>query len=196
MGFRFHRSLKILPGVRLNFSKSGVSTSVGVRGAHVTFGHGHVRETVGVPGTGISYTTTSKSGTRLSRPAQVRPTAIGVGGWIVIIFLFLCLYLWLFSSNTAPEPAPLKRTPPATATVNSTARSRTRSPDSSRTDIHGLAAVGVDSLNVRDSPNGRIVGTLSKDELVNVYELKGGWCRISVSDAAPRWVFASMLKNR
>jgi hypothetical protein len=56
MGFRFRRSIKILPGIRLNFSRSGVSTSVGVRGAHVTVGHGKVRETVGLPGTGISYT--------------------------------------------------------------------------------------------------------------------------------------------
>lgn len=56
MGLRFRRSIKLLPGVRLNLSKSGVSTSIGVRGAHVTLGHGQVRETVGVPGTGISYT--------------------------------------------------------------------------------------------------------------------------------------------
>jgi len=56
MGFRFRRSIRILPGIRLNVSKSGVSTSVGVRGAHVTLGHGKVRETVGLPGTGLSYT--------------------------------------------------------------------------------------------------------------------------------------------
>jgi hypothetical protein len=55
-GFRFRRSIKILPGVRLNLSRFGVSTSVGVRGARVTVGHGKVRETVGIPGTGISYT--------------------------------------------------------------------------------------------------------------------------------------------
>jgi len=56
MGFRFRRSIRILPGIRLNLSKSGVSTSIGVRGAHVTMGHGKVRETIGLPGTGLSYT--------------------------------------------------------------------------------------------------------------------------------------------
>lgn len=56
MGFRFRRSIKILPGVRLNIGKRGVSTSIGVRGAHITVGHGKVRETVGLPGTGLSYT--------------------------------------------------------------------------------------------------------------------------------------------
>jgi len=38
MGFRFRRSIKILLGVRLNFGKSGISTSIGIRGAHGTVG--------------------------------------------------------------------------------------------------------------------------------------------------------------
>jgi uncharacterized protein DUF4236 len=56
MGFRFRRSIKILPGIRLNFGKRGISTSIGVRGAHVTFGKTGTRATVGLPGSGISYT--------------------------------------------------------------------------------------------------------------------------------------------
>ena len=58
MGFRFFRRVRILPGVTLNLSKRGMSTSVGVRGAHVTVGHGKVRETAGIPGSGMFYTTT------------------------------------------------------------------------------------------------------------------------------------------
>jgi hypothetical protein len=56
MGFRFQKRIKLLPGVRLNVSKSGLSTSVGVTGARVTYGHGKKRTTVGVPGSGISHT--------------------------------------------------------------------------------------------------------------------------------------------
>jgi hypothetical protein len=56
MGFRFRRSLRLFPGVRLNFGKRGVSALVGVRGAHVTVGRTGVRTTVGIPGTGVSYT--------------------------------------------------------------------------------------------------------------------------------------------
>jgi Protein of unknown function (DUF4236) len=56
MGFRFRRSIKILPGIRLNFGKRGISTSIGVRGAHVTIGKSGTRTTVGLPGSGISYT--------------------------------------------------------------------------------------------------------------------------------------------
>jgi hypothetical protein len=56
MGFRFRRSVKILPGVRLNFSKSGVSTSFGGRGYTVNVGKRGITRTVGLPGTGLSIT--------------------------------------------------------------------------------------------------------------------------------------------
>ena len=60
MGFRFRRSVRLFPGVRLNASKSGLSMSVGARGAWYTIGSkGRRRITVGLPGTGISYTQTS-----------------------------------------------------------------------------------------------------------------------------------------
>lgn len=57
--FRFRRSVKLLPGIRLNFGKKSTSLSFGVRGAHYTVGPHGSRTTVGLPGTGISYTSTS-----------------------------------------------------------------------------------------------------------------------------------------
>jgi len=62
MGFRFFRRMNIVPGLRLNFSKSGLSPSFGVRGARVTLGRQGVRRTVGIPGTGLFYTEVAKSG--------------------------------------------------------------------------------------------------------------------------------------
>jgi hypothetical protein len=56
MGFRFRRSLKILPGVRINFSGSGTSVSLGARGFHYTIGPRGTRITAGLPGTGLSWT--------------------------------------------------------------------------------------------------------------------------------------------
>ena len=57
MGFRFHRSLRLGP-VRFNIGKTGAtSISVGGRGAHVTFGRKGTRTTLGLPGTGLSYST-------------------------------------------------------------------------------------------------------------------------------------------
>ena len=60
MGFRLWRRVSIIPGVRLNLSKSGVSVSVGKRGANLTLGKKGPRVTVGLPGTGLSYTETFK----------------------------------------------------------------------------------------------------------------------------------------
>lgn len=39
MAWSFSRRIKIIPGVHLNLSKSGLSTSIGVKGASVTFGN-------------------------------------------------------------------------------------------------------------------------------------------------------------
>lgn len=61
MGVRFHRSNEILPGIRLNFSKSGVGISLGKKGFRYSIGPKGNRMTVGIPGTGLSYTTTSSA---------------------------------------------------------------------------------------------------------------------------------------
>lgn len=55
MGFRFRRSVKVFPGVRINFSTRGISTTIGVRGAAVTMGPQGSFLNVGLPGTGLSY---------------------------------------------------------------------------------------------------------------------------------------------
>ncbi|HEY3876093.1 MAG TPA: DUF4236 domain-containing protein [Candidatus Kapabacteria bacterium] len=55
MSLRFRRRIKIIPGVHLNVSRSGISTSIGVRGASMTFGKRGTYTNVGVPGTGISW---------------------------------------------------------------------------------------------------------------------------------------------
>jgi hypothetical protein len=54
MNLRFHRSLGIFPGLRLNLNKGGVSLTGGVRGAHVTLGKNGLTTSMGIPGTGLS----------------------------------------------------------------------------------------------------------------------------------------------
>ena len=56
MTFRFRRSLTLIPGVRINFSKSTPSISIGPRGAQMTFGRDGTRTTLGIPGSGLSWT--------------------------------------------------------------------------------------------------------------------------------------------
>ncbi|MBA0038808.1 DUF4236 domain-containing protein [Pantoea sp. BIGb0393] len=57
MGFRFRKSISIIPGVRMNLSTSGASLSVGPRGASVSFGKCGTFANLGLPGTGLSYRT-------------------------------------------------------------------------------------------------------------------------------------------
>lgn len=92
MGFRFFKRIKIIPGVTLNVSKSGLSTSVGVKGAHVTLGHGQERTTVGIPGTGVSYTDVQrdKPNTEASKPSRSGAWWIaGIGAGLAALASFL-----------------------------------------------------------------------------------------------------------
>ena len=60
MGLRFRKSFKIAPGVKLNLNKKSTSVTFGGKGFHHTISStGKKTTTVGVPGTGISYSKTS-----------------------------------------------------------------------------------------------------------------------------------------
>ena len=112
--FRLRRSKQIIPGLRVNLSKSGVSLSAGVRGAHYTVGPRGRRTTVGLPGTGISYTSYSShharraaevhaaAATGRTPPATPRASAsamtpgsrLGWGIVLAVIGLLLVIPLW------------------------------------------------------------------------------------------------------
>lgn len=62
MGFRVRKSFKIAPGVRVNVGKKSAGVSFGTRGARVSINsRTGARATVGIPGSGISYTTSLNS---------------------------------------------------------------------------------------------------------------------------------------
>lgn len=71
MGFRFRRSIRILPGVRVNLSGSGASVSLGARGFHYTIGPKGTRVTAGIPGTGLSWTEYSPHASKRSNVQNV-----------------------------------------------------------------------------------------------------------------------------
>jgi len=76
-GLRFQKRLQVLPGVRINLSKSGASASVGPRGADVNIGSHGVTTNAGIPGTGISYR--SKLGKTSSSLIGVVALVAGLG---------------------------------------------------------------------------------------------------------------------
>ncbi len=60
MAFRFRKSIRLFPSVRINLSKSGVSMTIGARGATVNLKSSRsTRTTVGISGSGASYTAAS-----------------------------------------------------------------------------------------------------------------------------------------
>ncbi|EMR4041842.1 DUF4236 domain-containing protein [Acinetobacter baumannii] len=107
MGFNFRKSIKIIPGVKLNITQKGVSSlSVGKNGARVSVGKKGVRTTVGIPGTGLSYTTNTsykKSKGTLNDPIHLiqqegsdkekRNVLVTILLWIGI-FIFPFIFAW------------------------------------------------------------------------------------------------------
>jgi len=79
MAFRFRKTIKVLPGLNINLSKTGVSVSAGVKGAKVTVGKNGVRKTVGIPGTGLSWTDYQKHGNQPAAPLPSGDSAPGGG---------------------------------------------------------------------------------------------------------------------
>src|SRR5262249_24875578 len=75
---RYHdyRRLSLIPGLRVNLSKSGASLSIGHRGAWYTIGPRGSRATIGLPGTGLYYTATSSPRRRL---VNVEPISAALG---------------------------------------------------------------------------------------------------------------------
>lgn len=65
MGWRFRKSIKILPGVKLNLGTKNASVSIGGFGVHRTYStSGRVTNSVSIPGTGLYYTSSSSSRSR------------------------------------------------------------------------------------------------------------------------------------
>lgn len=130
MGTRYRKSVKLGP-FRMTFSNSGVSTSVGVKGARITKrADGKVQRTVSIPGTGI-YNTQTVSGRSAAAPAAkpeaapkkpekaivtaIKVVIIGVLSFVapIIIFLGLLSLGGCSAEQNAPEP----KDPPAVEEV-------------------------------------------------------------------------------
>lgn len=91
MGFRFKRVIKIMPGVKVNVGKKGMSLSLGRPGASVNINRNGTRRTLGLPGTGLSHSTyrahNTNAGQRRPKPKRTRPIILfSVALVLVILF--------------------------------------------------------------------------------------------------------------
>lgn len=100
MGFRFHKSIKIAPGVKFNINKKSVGMTFGTKGAHYTVNSKGTRtKSVGIPGTGLSYTEVehAKKGnmTREGNSSPNKSKGCGCGCLFLVIILIFVIYLIL-----------------------------------------------------------------------------------------------------
>lgn len=93
MALGIRKSIKIAPGVRINISKSGVSTSLGVKGATVNLSKRGTRVTTGIPGTGISSSKFYGVGKREVTPTPPTPAWAHVATLLIIA----AVLWWIFS---------------------------------------------------------------------------------------------------
>lgn len=185
MGFRFRKSVRLMPGVRLNLSKGGISTSLGGRGGSINIGKRGVRATAGIPGSGLSYSQqlfTAPKGPSQSAvpPAQTTPSgkpAVSVGlvaGLMAILGLGFCSVGG--DEPAAPaQPSATLNTPPA-----KTARMTVTAPN----------------LNCRANPDvsGALVAQFAKGAVVTVQALEmSGWRWIVMSGEHGCWAAAKYL---
>jgi len=90
--FRFRKTFSVLPGVRINLSKTGVSGSLGGHGATLNVGHGKENVTLGVPGTGLSYRTPAS--TALILALVVAAAVIGIAYLVAPDMVRHLLHWW------------------------------------------------------------------------------------------------------
>lgn len=112
MGLRFRKSVKIAPGVKLNFGKKSTGITFGGKGMKYTINSsGKETTTVGIPGTGISYSqsTTAKKKSRSKKKSTVNsatptstintynPKTYRICGKILIVISSIVLLIGLVS---------------------------------------------------------------------------------------------------
>jgi hypothetical protein len=107
MGWRFRKSFKIFPGVRLNFGKKGVTgTTLGKRGFTTSIGKRGTFQNFGIRGTGLSYR--NKVGRSGSVGGGILTLGV-IGGVIVLVVGLHSLFsLGPKSGNGPKAPAPSK----------------------------------------------------------------------------------------
>ena len=151
MGFRFHRSIRILPGLRLNFGKRGISASIGVRGAHVTYGPSGTRTTVGLPGTGLSYTHLEKPHREIraiptTAEPPTDPTASSGSAQRGVLWMGLIVIAIVVAIVHVTSPAPAQvSTPPQT--VAQTAARVARAAEDEQLAETNRAALGLTQIH-------------------------------------------------
>jgi hypothetical protein len=197
-GLRFQKRLKLLPGLKINLSKSGASATVGTKGAGVNIGRDGITTNAGIPGTGLSY--------------RQKLSSKNKSAWIGVLALLAGLAFaayqnadkigaWLSPAEPAPAAqaaAPPPPPPPAAARAEpATPRAATPTIAAQRAlllkpggTIYVRRAGSV--LRETQSPSGKALQKLAKGAAVTVVAMDGAWTQVRAGNETG-WMRTSVL---
>ena len=95
MAWNYRKRIKIFPGVHLNFSKGGVSTSIGPKGAKVSFGKKGTYLNTSIPGTGLYSRKKISNKNEKSSSTHINETHPNKEGFFKIKNTWGCCFRWL-----------------------------------------------------------------------------------------------------
>jgi len=165
MGFRFQKRIGILPWLKMNLSKGGISTSLGPRGADVNIGRSGITANAGIPGTGLSYR--SKLG--------------GSGGALGILAVIVGLGFWAFQHWSKIEKVIAPTAPVQSATAAQAVPSAIRY-------VHREGSV----LRETENPSGKTLKKENKGAQVVLIASDGEWAKVQ-DGALVGWMRTSVL---
>lgn len=184
MGLRFQCVLRIFPWLRINVSKSGVSGSVGPRGADTNIGRHGVTTNAGIPGTGVSY----------------RSRLGGHGGKIGVLALVAALALTAYKNGDRLS-AIFAHPPGTVAEAAKTLSAPRRTLAAQRTADAAIPARGVRTVrragsDLRDAPatSAHVLKKEPKGAQVTLLATSGPWAQVRDGDVTG-WMRASVLRE-
>ncbi|MCB8883829.1 DUF4236 domain-containing protein [Acidisoma cellulosilytica] len=218
MGFRFRRSVRIAPGLRLNLSKSGPSLSVGGKGATFNISKKGTRATFGIPGTGISYQTAHKHAHRHSEAASpslhlnsspnIQPSLVHKGiaracSFGVIVLLVAGVAWFNSSPSSTTESVSIAPVGPAaadapadgqTGTVTSGPTAAVSSPVAPTEAAPPRTVTVLRMANIRSGPSVKdaIVNRAKPGDELDIVGKDRGWVEIR-QGTATAWIAASLV---
>lgn len=211
MAFRFRRSVKIAPGVRLNIGKKSTSVRIGPKGLGYTISStGQKRVSTGIPGTGISYSQRLEAAARPSPARPIEARRKSSAGTTALWLLAILFGLGWCASRLPPASDP----PPISTALPSPAPSvEDQSPTVSAPDPPALvsspvrppppAAPAIKTLytttnvRLRDGPSTEalILWTAPPGTEVQSSEMDGAWHLVSAG-ARKGWMHGDYLSER
>lgn len=213
MGWRFQKSIRIAPGLRLNLSRAGVGVSWGIPGFRVSTGPRGTWATASIPGTGLRYTERLDDPHAPLAAPYTRPTAGCLIGALLLGFFLLILAPVTFNAVNRPAPAASPRTGTSLAAPVTAPRVvlPTRAPtpmQAPRVTAAALAApastatpptastqtgTAATTINVRRGPSTDqpVVGSLLPGQTVTIVGCNADCTWYQLDSGA--WVFAALI---